>query len=90
MRIPDAGQIFVIWFWTLIGLAVANYLFLLLAYDWRTYAVLGGLSLIAYLFTRRPRERRTRSGQQRGSWERSPYEPMLSRRQRRSTDGWED
>jgi membrane protein implicated in regulation of membrane protease activity len=88
MRIPSVGQIFVIWFWTLIALAVANYLFLLLAYDWRTYAVLGALSVIAYLFSRGPREHKPKGGQ-RGSYERSAYEPTLHRT-RRSESGWED
>ena len=71
-----------------IGLAVANYLFLLLAYDWRTYAVLGVLSVIAYLFSRGPREHRARSSQ-RGTLERSPYEPTLHRT-RRSDSARED
>lgn len=90
MRIPSAGQMFVIWFWTLIGLAVANYLFLLLAYDWRTYAVLGGLSLIFYLFSRGPRQRSARSSSQRGSWERTPYDPAMSQRSGRFKGDWEE
>jgi hypothetical protein len=89
MRVPSAGKIFVMWLLTLIGLAVASDLFLLLAYEWRTYAVLAMASLMAYLFTNRSRERRGRNDQK-GAWERTPYEPTPSTRPTHSLDDWED
>jgi hypothetical protein len=89
-RSLDLSDVFVFLFWLVVGGSIVNFLFLLLAYDWRTYAVLGIVSVAAYLWRSAGRWQGPPHRTSRSMFERTPFEAGSMQRGRRVRDGWEE